>query len=241
MNLIEAKNIKKIYKLDGDQVETRAVDGISLTVQKGEFLSIMGPSGSGKSTLLQVLGFLDRPTSGEYFFEGKNADEYSEDELAHIRNDKIGFIFQTFNLLRRATVYENVMLPLFYSDIPEAKWEDLVLKALHGVGLIHRKDHSSEKLSGGERQRTAIARALVTDPDIIFADEPTGNLDSVSGEQVMNIIADLNDNKGKTILLITHERYTAEYAQRIINIKDGKIEKEELVEHRNNEHSKFIK
>ncbi len=238
-NIIKVKNLKKIYKID--QVETRAVFGVSFNIKKGEFVSIVGPSGSGKSTLLQMLGLLDLPTFGEYIFEGKSVYDYSENELAHIRNRKMGFIFQTFNLLPRATVVENVKLPLFYSNISESEWEELVDNAVEAVGLSHRKNHSSAKLSGGERQRVAIARALVNKPSIIFADEPTGNLDSKSGEQVMNLIDRLN-GKGHTIILITHESYTANYAERIIKLKDGQIIADEKVLKRNGAlNKKFIK
>ena len=238
MNIIEIKNLNKIFVME--DVETRAIDGVSFSVAKGDFISIMGPSGSGKSTLLQVIGFLDRHTDGEYLFEGKSMDDYSEEELAHIRNSKMGFIFQTFNLLPRASVFENVKLPLFYSDIEESKWDGLVKEAIDSVGLSHRHEHSPARLSGGERQRVAIARALVNKPEIIFADEPTGNLDSKSGEQVMDLISDLNKN-GHTIILITHETYTANYAERIIKLHDGKIVLDEKIEKRNGDHPHFIK
>jgi len=238
-NIIDVKDLKKIYN-EGDESETRAIDGVTFSIKKGEFVSIMGASGSGKSTLLQMLGFLDRHTSGEYLFEGKTIDEYSTEELAHIRNRKMGFIFQVFNLLGRADVVENVKLPLFYSDTPESEWSKLASEAIEAVGLSHRKEHTSAKLSGGERQRVAIARALVNKPDVIFADEPTGNLDSKSGEQVMALIDELNE-KGHTIILITHETYTAQYAERIITLHDGKIVSDENVEHRNGTGNKFIK
>ena len=220
MNIIEVKNLKKIF--EGEGVKTNALDGVTLNIKKGEFLSVMGSSGSGKSTLLQILGFLDRQTSGEYFFEGKKMNDYTDDELAHTRNEKMGFIFQTFNLLPRYSVFENVKLPLLYSSVPESEWDGLVFDAINSVGLSHRKSHFSNQLSGGERQRVAIARALVNKPDIIFADEPTGNLDSKNGEQVMEIISDLN-KKGHTIVLVTHETYTANYAERIVILQDGKI------------------
>ncbi|MBI3671445.1 ABC transporter ATP-binding protein [Candidatus Azambacteria bacterium] len=231
------KNLKKIFF--NEDVETRAVDGVSFAIAKGEFVSIMGPSGSGKSTLLQVLGFLDRQSSGEYLFEDKLTDEYSDEEIARIRNEKVGFVFQTFNLLPRINVFENVKLPLMYSQIPERDWDKIALDAIKSVGLSHRADHIPAKLSGGERQRVAIARALVNEPDLIFADEPTGNLDSKSGEQVMELISNLN-KEGHTIILITHETYTANYAQRIIKIQDGKIVSDERVEKRNG-NSYFVK
>ncbi len=227
--LIEVRNLGKIYSNEG--VETPALNGVSFSVSHGEFLAIMGPSGSGKSTLLQILGLLDRPTSGEYKFEGRNVEGFSENEQAALRNNKMGFVFQAFNLLARATVLENVMLPLLYSDQPQSTWEELALSAIDQVGLSHRLSHVSSQLSGGEKQRVAIARALVNQPEVIFADEPTGNLDSQSGEQVMDILVKLN-SLGHTIILITHETYTAEHAQRIIKIRDGRIESDQKVVNR---------
>jgi putative ABC transport system ATP-binding protein len=226
MFLLELKNIEMTYR--DEAVETRVLKGISFSVKAGEFVSIMGPSGSGKSTLLHILGFLDRPTNGVYTFDGKSMEEYTEDELARVRNDKVGFIFQTFNLLPRTTVLENVKLPLLYSGIKESVWDTLAREAIEAVGLGHRVEYEPSQLSGGERQRVAIARALVNKPDVIFADEPTGNLDSKSGGQVMDIIQGLHD-KGHTVILITHETYTAEYADRIIRIKDGMVESDERV------------
>ncbi|NTV44490.1 MAG: ABC transporter ATP-binding protein [Candidatus Yonathbacteria bacterium] len=211
-----------------EAVETDVLKGLSFGVASGEFVSIMGPSGSGKSTLLHILGFLERPTGGKYIFDGRSMDEYSEEELAHVRNDKMGFIFQTFNLLPRTSVVENIKLPLLYSGIKESLWEDLAREAAEAVGLGHRLEYEPSQLSGGERQRVAIARALVNRPDVIFADEPTGNLDSKSGGQVMDIIQELHD-KGHTVVLITHETYTAEYADRIIRLRDGEIESDEKV------------
>lgn len=235
MALIEVKDLEKIYR--NDSVETPALDGVSFNIEQGEFVAIMGPSGSGKSTLLHVLGFLDLPTSGSYLFDGKSINDYSKEEIAHVRNKKMGFIFQTFNLLSRTTVLDNVKLPLVYSGIKESKWNEIALKAIEEVGLMHRVSHEPSQLSGGEKQRAAIARALVNDPSVIFADEPTGNLDSKSGGQVMELIKKLND-KGHTIILVTHETYTAEYAQRIIHLKDGKMDSDQkVIERRNN----FIK
>lgn len=225
-NLISVKDLEKIYHDEG--VETRALRGVSFSIQKGEFVAIMGPSGSGKSTLLHMLGFLDLPTSGKYSFEGKNFDKFTEDDLANLRNKKIGFVFQAFNLLPKTSVLDNVKLPLFYSNIDESKWDDMARRAIESVDLSHRIDHETQQLSIGEKQRVSIARALVGDPEIIFADEPTGNLDSKSGGQVMDIIKRLN-YKGKTVILITHETYTAEYADRIIRIRDGKIELDEKI------------
>jgi len=219
--LIQIKGLCKTYI--SEEVETRAVCGVSFEIVKGEFVSIMGPSGSGKSTLMQLLGFLDRMSEGEYFFEGKDTKEFSDDELAAIRNKKVGFIFQTFNLLPRTKVFENVELPLIYDNNGTKKGNEAkVLKALEDVGMLHRKDYYSNQLSGGERQRVAIARALVNNPEIIFADEPTGNLDSKSGMQIMKILQKLNE-QGKTIILVTHETYTAEHGKRKIEMKDGQI------------------
>ncbi len=239
MALIEAQSLRKVYGAEG--AETVAVEDVSLSVKAGEFVAIMGPSGSGKSTLLHILGFLDRYTSGKYIFDGKEMSEYSEEELAHIRNRKMGFVFQAFNLLPRASVLENVKLPFLYSDIPEPQWEKLALKAVETVGLANRTHHQSYQLSGGERQRVAIARALVLEPQVIFADEPTGNLDSKSGQQVMATIQDLNEKQGHTIILITHETHTAEHAERILHILDGRLETDEKVAKRRRATDEFEK
>ena len=220
MAFLLVENVEKSYS-DG----TRALRGVSFTIEKGEFVAIMGPSGSGKSTLLHVLGFLDRQTKGRYLFDGKTIDDYTESELAHVRNKRMGFVFQAFNLLARTTVLENVMLPLLYSDVKKSERVDIAKKAIASVDLSHRLEHVSSQLSGGEKQRVAIARALVNDPDVIFADEPTGNLDSASGKTIMKIIQNLN-KEGHTVILITHEIYTAEHAQRIIRMLDGMIESE---------------
>lgn len=222
MKLIKAINLSKTYFNDG--AETQAVRGVSFEVETGDFVAIMGPSGSGKSTMMQMLGFLDRPSGGKYFFQGKDVLKFSDDELAEIRNRQVGFIFQSFNLLQRTTVFENLELPMLYNEegfskeIRKKKIED----ALESVGLSHRINYFSNQLSGGEKQRVAIARALVNEPSVIFADEPTGNLDSKSGLGVMKILQQLND-KGRTIILVTHETYTAEHAKRIIQMKDGLI------------------
>jgi len=222
MPLIEVRNICKTY--DSEGTLTQAVCGVSFSIEKGEFVAIMGPSGSGKSTLMQILGFLDRSTAGEYFFEGKDIKKFSDDELARIRNAKVGFIFQSFNLLPRTTVFENVELPLLYDKSRAGKKENekKVMIALQAVDIKHRVNYFSNQLSGGEKQRVAIARALVNNPEVIFADEPTGNLDSKSGIQVMEILDKLNDI-GCTIILVTHETQTAQYAKRIISMKDGTI------------------
>jgi putative ABC transport system ATP-binding protein len=226
MALVEVKKLTKTY-IDGETV-TPVLHGLNFKIEKGEFVAVMGPSGSGKSTLLQILGFLDNHTDGDYLFEGKSVSSYSKDEVAMIRNEKLGFIFQAFNLLAKTTVLENVKLPLLYSDIPEAEWDTRAKKAIASVGLAHRMNHEPSQLSGGEKQRVAIARALITEPSIIFADEPTGNLDSKSGQIVMEIIQQLND-EGHTIVLITHETSTAEHAKRIIRVKDGNIESDFVV------------
>jgi putative ABC transport system ATP-binding protein len=239
MALIEVQDLTKIYATD--ESETRAVDGVSFNIEKGEFVAIMGPSGSGKSTLLHVLGFLDEHTGGRYTFAGRDADNYEEDELAEIRNQKMGFVFQAFNLLSKATVLENVKLPLIYSEIPEDEWESRAMEAIKAVGLEHRLQHESGQLSGGEKQRVAIARALVNDPEVIFADEPTGNLDSKSGQMVMQTIQDLNEHHGHTIILITHETSTAEHAARIIRVKDGKLESDTKVGTRRRADTEFTK
>ncbi len=218
--LIEIKDLKKTFTTD--EVETKVLHGLSFTVDKGEFISLMGPSGSGKSTLMHILGFLDRPTDGTYIFEGKKVKNFDDDELALLRNEKVGFVFQAFYLLPRTTVFENVQLPLLYAKTQEERIEELVHSAIRSVGLEHRTNYFSNQLSGGEKQRVAIARALVNDPDVIFADEPTGNLDSKSGIGIMRILQDLN-TQGKTIILVTHETYTSEHGKRIVKLRDGRI------------------
>ncbi|OGY90375.1 MAG: macrolide ABC transporter ATP-binding protein, partial [Candidatus Komeilibacteria bacterium RIFCSPHIGHO2_01_FULL_52_14] len=211
---------------------TPVLHGLNFSVEKGEFVAIMGPSGSGKSTLLHILGFLDHATSGEYLFDGKSARDYSSKEVAHVRNQKMGFVFQAFNLLPRTSVLENVKLPLIYSTVPRHKHDALAKRALNDVGLSHRLEFEPSQLSGGEKQRVAIARALVNNPAVIFADEPTGNLDSQSGTAVMDIIQRLNQDEGHTVVLITHETDTAEHAGRIIRIFDGRIAHDERVTRR---------
>ena len=219
--MIEVKNITKIYK--HDEIETKALKDVSFIVKEGEFVAIIGPSGSGKSTLMHILGCLDTPTSGQYLFEGKDIANLSDNELADIRKKKIGFVFQTFNLLPRTTVIRNVVLPLIYANSPREKREEIAKKALLNAGLEEtRFYHLSNQLSGGQMQRVAIARALVNNPSLILADEPTGNLDSKTGDIVLKTFQELN-RQGQTIVLITHERYIAERAKRIISIKDGEI------------------
>jgi putative ABC transport system ATP-binding protein len=220
MALIELKKIIKTYVTEAG--ETTAVAGIDLTIEPGEFVSIMGPSGSGKSTLMHMLGLLDRPTSGEFLFHGRQVGTLSDDELAQARNEEIGFVFQAFNLLPKTSVYENVELPLLYNARAPRDKARAIEEVLASVGMIHRRDFSSNQLSGGEKQRVAIARALINKPEILFADEPTGNLDSKSGKQVMQILQRLND-EGVTVVLVTHERNTALHGKRMIRMEDGLI------------------
>jgi len=220
--LIETRKLNKVYR--DDLVETPALKDIDLSIDKGEFVAIMGPSGSGKSTLLHVLGFLDKYEEGEYLFEGKNTKEYSENELADIRRDKIGFVFQAFNLLPRTTVLRNVMLPLVYAGIHGTLRKERAKIALKSAGMDEEHfHHLSNQISGGQIQRVAIARALVNNPSLILADEPTGNLDSKTGEIVIGTFQKLNKELGRTIVLITHEQEIAEHADRILFIKDGKL------------------
>lgn len=227
MSLIEIKNLKKNYV--NEDVVTHVLHNINFEIKEGEFVAIMGPSGSGKSTLMHILSFLDRPTSGTYKFEGKDTKDFSDDYLATLRNERVGFVFQSFNLLARTTVLDNVKLPLVYSKVKD--FDKLAEKALESVGLSHRLNYFTNQISGGEKQRVAIARALVNNPAVIFADEPTGNLDSKSGNTVMHILQKLNDD-GHTIILVTHETDTANHAKRIIRVKDGEITSDEKVRSR---------
>lgn len=221
MSLIKVHNLTKIYATHGTQ--TPALQGVAFIIEKGEFVAIMGPSGSGKSTLLHILGLLDKQTEGGYQFMGESVESLSEEELAGIRNKKMGFVFQAFNLLARTSVSANIKLPLYYSDIPEKEWDARARLAIEVVGLSERENHTPNQLSGGEKQRVAIARALVNNPEVIFADEPTGNLDSQSGKRIMEKLAKLNRDSGHTIVLITHENDIAAYARRVITIRDGKL------------------
>jgi len=219
--LLKLSNIEKVYRMDG--ISIKALDGISLMIREGEFVAITGASGSGKSTLMHIIGCLDTPTNGEVFLEGQKVSDLTERQLAIVRNKKIGFVFQQFNLLARTSALENVALPLIYSSLSESEIEEKAKEALNMVGLSNRLDHQPNQLSGGQQQKVAIARALVTSPSLILADEPTGNLDSKSGQEILKIFQQLN-NQRNTIILVTHNQQVAANAQRIIKIKDGKIE-----------------
>ena len=228
--IIQIVDLVKQY--ENEDVITKVLHGVTFDMPKGQFVAIMGPSGSGKSTLMHILGFLDTASSGTYRFEGRDVSKMDEDSLAKLRGEKIGFVFQAFNLLPKASVLENVKLPLLYSGIPAKQWDDMAMKAIESVGLGHRVNNLSNQLSGGEKQRVAIARSLIRNPSVIFADEPTGNLDSKSGIQVMEILQKLNLQQCVTIILVTHETYTAEHAERVLRIKDGHIIADEVVKNR---------
>ena len=231
-NVIEIRGLTKVYKMG--EVEVRALAGVDLDVNEGEFIAVMGPSGSGKSTLMNIVGCLDRPTSGTYRLDGIDVSRLDRDERAEIRNDKIGFVFQNFNLLARTNALENVELPLLYSaktNLTDAERRERARRCLERVGLAQRWDHTSAQLSGGQQQRVAIARSLVNDPAILLADEPTGNLDSRTSEEVMAIFQALND-EGRTVVLITHDTDIAQFAQRIVAFRDGKIISDHPVDNR---------
>ena len=230
MSLIELKNITKSYPLDG--LNLKILKGISLQIDTGEFVAIMGPSGSGKSTLMNILGCLDKPSSGHYILDGKNVEKLSSDELAEIRNQKIGFVFQGFNLLSRTSALENVELPMVYANVPAEERQARAVKALKQVGLEKRMYHQPNQLSGGQQQRVAIARAVVNEAPIIFADEPTGNLDTKMSVEIMELFTKLNKDLGRTIILVTHEEDIALYADRIIKIVDGEIHSDEKVKNK---------
>jgi putative ABC transport system ATP-binding protein len=229
--IISVDHLVKIYEM-GD-VEVHALRGVSIEVKRGEFVAIMGASGSGKSTFMNIVGCLDKPTKGDYLLEGVDVKNLARDQLARIRNEKIGFVFQGFNLLSRTTALENVELPLFYRNLSNKKRKELAVKALEAVGLADRAHHLPNQLSGGQQQRVAIARALVTQPSLILADEPTGNLDSRTSVEVMEIFQKLNDD-GITVLIVTHEHDIAEYAKRNVTFKDGKVRRDEQVPARRN-------
>ncbi len=229
MPLIQVKDLYKIYQMGN--VEVRALDGVSVDIESNEYISIMGPSGSGKSTLMNLIGCLDTPTSGDFFMDGVNVATMTDDELAHIRNKQIGFVFQTFNLLPKSTSLRNVELPLIYNgSIKASERKGMAISALERVGLGDRTHHKPNELSGGQRQRVAVARALVNDPAIILADEPTGNLDSKTGEEIMALFDDLHQ-QGNTIILVTHEEHIAAHANRVVRLLDGKIS-EDVLTHR---------
>jgi putative ABC transport system ATP-binding protein len=225
--VIRLQDITKIYRMG--EVEVRALRGVSLEVAEGEMLAIMGPSGSGKSTMMNIVGCLDQPTSGTYILKGENVGQLNDDQLAEIRNRRIGFVFQTFNLLARTTALENVMLPLVYAGVGRAVRQISARDALESVGLAHRVNHMPTELSGGQQQRVALARALVNNPAIILADEPTGNLDSKSGTEVMGVLQWLNRRHGITVVLVTHDSMIAHHTGRIVYLHDGRISREESV------------
>jgi len=226
MSIINLENISKVYQVGSEDVH--ALDGVSLKIDRNEYVAIMGPSGSGKSTLMNILGCLDTPTSGTYDLKGTDVSDMSDNELAEVRNREIGFVFQTFNLLPRATSFHNVELPLIYAGIGASRRRELAETALTSVGLKERMLHKPNELSGGQRQRVAVARALVIGPSIILADEPTGNLDSKTGEDIMALFQEIY-MQGNTIILVTHEEYIANHAKRVIRLLDGKIASDELV------------
>jgi putative ABC transport system ATP-binding protein len=226
MNVIEVKDLTKVYQMG--EIEVHALRGVSFTVRSGEVLAIMGPSGSGKSTLMNMIGCLDVPTNGDYYLEGELVSTLNEDQLAEVRNQKIGFVFQTFNLLPRATALANVELPLRYAGI-NGRRKALAQEALESVGLGDRIHHRPNELSGGQQQRVAIARAIINNPTIILADEPTGNLDTASGDEIMKLLLDLNKSQGTTLLIVTHDPEVAAIAERIIHLRDGSIEGQEVV------------
>lgn len=218
--MIEANELRKTYQVG--EVQVHALDGLDVRIEKGAYIALMGPSGSGKSTLMNVLGCLDTPTSGEYVINGNDVSSLSDDELAEIRNKEIGFVFQTFNLLPRYTALENVALPMIYAGVPKVERLQRAERVLKKVGLCDRMDHRPNELSGGQRQRVAVARALVMNPSIILADEPTGNLDSVTSDGIMELFSEINKD-GNTVIVVTHEEDIAAHAERVIRLKDGKI------------------
>lgn len=225
--MIRTHNLKKVFT--SDEVETTALNDINIEIKSGEFVAIMGPSGCGKSTLLNIMGLLDNPSSGEYFFMDHEVSKYSERQRAQLRKGNIGFVFQSFNLIDELTVHENVELPLLYLKVPSSEREKKVTASLEHMNIMHRRNHFPQQLSGGQQQRVAIARAVVANPKFILADEPTGNLDSTNGEEVMNLLSELN-KAGTTIAMVTHSPHDATYANRIINLFDGMVVTENIKE-----------
>lgn len=223
--IIKVEGISKVYTMGTEQI--RALDSIDITINKGEYVAFMGPSGSGKSTLMNIVGCLDSPTSGQYWLNDKDVSQMRENELAQIRNKEIGFVFQTFNLLPRSTSLENVEVPLIYAGIAKTKRKEMAFASLQSVGLGDRASHKPNELSGGQRQRVAVARALVNNPSIILADEPTGNLDSKTSNEIMELFNNLHE-QGNTIIMVTHEEDIAAYAHRIVRLRDGNIESDEV-------------
>lgn len=224
-NIITTKGLKKFYYTD--EIETTALNNVNLAIGEGEFVAIMGPSGCGKSTLLNIVGLLDNPSEGEFFFYDEEVSKYSERQRAELRKKNIGFVFQSFNLIDELTVYENVELPLIYLKYPAADRKKRVEEVLETMQIMHRKDHFPQQLSGGQQQRVAVARAVVAKPNLILADEPTGNLDSTNGQEVMTLLSDLN-SKGTTVVMVTHSATDAEYAHRVINLFDGQVVSENI-------------
>ncbi|MEW5868005.1 MAG: ABC transporter ATP-binding protein [Chloroflexota bacterium] len=222
--VVETKDLTKVYRMG--EIDVHALRGLSLGIQRGEVVAIMGPSGSGKSTLMNILGCLDVPTTGEYYLDGENVAGMNDNQLANIRNRKVGFVFQSFNLLPRSTAITNVELPLRYSPPNGSSRRQRAIEALKAVGLENRLGHRPQELSGGQQQRVAIARALVNNPSIVMADEPTGNLDSRSGDEIMELLLNLNKERGTTLIIVTHDPEIAEHTQRVIRIRDGQMEAE---------------
>jgi putative ABC transport system ATP-binding protein len=224
--MIKTTQLSKVYRTD--EVETTALNSVDIEIKAGEFVSVMGPSGCGKSTLMNVLGMIDSPSAGEYFFNEQEVGKLSERKRADVRKNNLGFVFQSFNLIDELTVYENVELPMLYTKVPVGERKKRVEELLEGMNIMHRRNHFPQQLSGGQQQRVAVARAVVNKPKLILADEPTGNLDSANGDEVMKILADLNAS-GTTILMVTHSQYCAEFGNRIIRMLDGKVVTENVV------------